>query len=98
MQYDLRARSATSQIGEVLILDDTGAPETGLVHNSSGLTCFASTDGGTAASVSLVDMTLGTYASGGFKQIDATNDELKKRGYDAVGVLITVWVREPRSQ
>jgi hypothetical protein len=73
MQYDLRARSATSQIGEVLILDDTGAPETGLVHNTSGLTCFASTDGGTAASVTLVDMTLGTYASGGFKQIDATN-------------------------
>ena len=31
------------------------------------------------------------------KQINATNDELKKRGYDAVGVLITVWVREPRA-
>ena len=30
------------------------------------------------------------------KQIGVPLEELKKRGYDAVGVLITVWVLEPR--
>lgn len=72
MQYDTRARSAASQTGEVLILNTDGTPATGLVFNTSGLACNASTDGGASAAVTLATMTLGTYASGGFVQINAT--------------------------
>ncbi len=73
MQQDVRALGAASQIGEVLILNTDGSPATGLVHNTAGLACNASTDGGAASPVTLAAMTLGgAYVSGGFVQINAT--------------------------
>lgn len=52
----------------------TGAGLTGLVYNSSGLTCYYARPGSTAAAVSLVTQTVtGAYSSGGFVEIDATN-------------------------
>lgn len=69
---------STSVIEVVDILDSTsttGAGKTGLVYNSAGLTCYYKRSNGTASvAVSLVTITtLGTFASGGFKEIDGTN-------------------------
>lgn len=72
-----RKPGATSQILQVFIQDSsstTGAGLTGLVYNSSGLTAYYHRDTDTTATaISLVTMTVGTYTSGGFKEIDATN-------------------------
>ena len=73
MQQDVRALGASSQVGEVLILNTDGTPATGLANNTAGLACNASTDGGAASPVTLAAMTLGgAYVSGGFVQINAT--------------------------
>jgi hypothetical protein len=60
------------------ILDSTsttGAGKTGLAYNTASLTCYYKRSNGTAAvAVTLVDITtLGTYVSGGFKEIDSTH-------------------------
>jgi hypothetical protein len=60
------------------ILDSTsttGAGKTGLAYNTASLTCYYKRSSGTASvAVTLVDITtLGTYVSGGFKEIDATH-------------------------
>lgn len=72
-----RKVGVTSQILQVFIQDSSsasGAGLTGLVYNSSGLAAYYHRDTDTTAtSISLVTMTLGTYTSGGFKEIDATN-------------------------
>ena len=68
---------ATSEIWQVFINDSsstTGAGLTGLVFNSAGLTAYYHRDTDTTATaIALVTMTVGTYTSGGFAQIDATN-------------------------
>ena len=68
---------ATSRIWQIFIADSsstTGAGLTGLVFNSSGLTCYYHRDTDTTATaVTLVTMTVGTFTSSGFKEIDATN-------------------------
>ncbi len=67
----------TSQIWQVWIADSsstTGAGLTGLTNASGGLTAYYHGDTDTTATaVSLVSMTVGTYTSGGFKEIDAAN-------------------------
>lgn len=69
---------ATSVV-ELLFLQDStstaGAGKTGLLFNTAGLTCYYKRSNGTASvAVTLVTITtLGTYASGGFKAVDATN-------------------------
>jgi len=67
----------TSRICEVFILDTSetdGRGLTGLVHNTSGLTCYYHRNrAASAVAVSLVTMTVGTFTSGGFKEVDATN-------------------------
>lgn len=68
----------TSKIIEFPIFDSsssTGALLTGLVYNSSGLTAYYDRVGaaGSATSISLVTMTKGTFSSGGFVAVDATN-------------------------
>src|SRR6476661_2035939 len=72
-----RRVGATSQIFQVFIQDSsstTGAGLTGLVFNSSSLTAYYHRDTDTAATaISLVTMTVGTFTSSGFKEIDATN-------------------------
>lgn len=68
---------ATSQsINVDLYILATGAPQTGLVFNSSALTANYSFTGTNATSVSITLATLAAvnsaYSSGGFKEIDAT--------------------------
>lgn len=52
----------------------TGTPLTGLVYNSSGLTCgYKRNTDSAAVQVTLANIaTLGTYVSGGFKEVSAT--------------------------
>src|SRR5882757_5474417 len=68
---------ATSQIFQIFIADSSstiGAGLTGLTNASSGLTAYYHRDTDTTATaISLVTMTVGTFTSSGFKEIDATN-------------------------
>lgn len=67
----------TSKLTRIFIQDSsstTGAGLTGLVYNSSGLTWYWIQEGDSSAtSVTLATMTVGTWASGGFKEVDSTN-------------------------
>lgn len=52
----------------------TGAGLTGLAYNTAGLSMYYTRIGDTSTTaVSLATCTLGTYTSGGFKEVDATN-------------------------
>lgn len=67
----------TSHILQVFIQDSSsvvGTGLTGLVFNSASLTAYyhRNTDT-TATAITLVTMTVGTFTSSGFKEIDATN-------------------------
>ncbi len=68
---------ATSEIWQIFIADSsvtTGAGLTGLVFNSASLTAYYHRDTDTTATaITLVTMTVGTFTSGGFKEIDATH-------------------------
>lgn len=67
---------ATSEVWTVYIQDSTaGAGKTGLVYNTASLTCYYKRNKAAAAvSVTLANITtLGTFVSGGFKEVDATN-------------------------
>lgn len=67
----------TSYIAQVFIQDSsstTGAGLTGLTNATSGLTAYYHRDTDTTATaISLVTMTVGTFTSSGFKEIDSTN-------------------------
>jgi len=69
--------STTSKLVRVFIQDSsstTGAGLTGLVYNSSGLTAHYLSEGdATATAITLATMTVGTWATGGFKEVDSTN-------------------------
>jgi hypothetical protein len=68
---------ATSEIWQIFVQDKTsttGAGLAGLVFNTAGLTAYYHRDTDTTATViTLVTMTVGTFTSSGFKEIDATN-------------------------
>lgn len=68
---------ATSQIWQIFVRDSsstTGGGLTGLVFNSASLTAYYHRDTDTTATaITLVTMTVGTFTSSGFKEIDATN-------------------------
>lgn len=72
-------KGATSVLVRIFIQDSSslvGSGLTGLVFNTSGLTCcrMRDDDGNAGAtSITLATATLGTWASGGFKEKDATN-------------------------
>jgi hypothetical protein len=73
-----RVVGTTSQVLEIFIQDatsTTGAGKTGLAFNTAGLACFYKRSLGTASvSVTLANITtLGTFVSGGFKEVDSTN-------------------------
>ncbi len=76
MKVILKAGS-TSNILQIFIADSsstTGAGLTGLVFNTASLTAYYHKDADTTATaITLVTMTVGTYTSSGFKEIDATN-------------------------
>lgn len=67
----------TSRIVQVFFADTSsviGAGKTGLVFNTAGLTCYYKrTSANAAVAVTLATMTLGTWATGGFKEVDATH-------------------------
>lgn len=73
----IRKRGDTSNIFQVFIQDSSstaGAGLTGLAFNSSGLTAYYHRDvDTTATAITLATMTVGTFTSSGFKEIDATN-------------------------
>jgi hypothetical protein len=73
----LLKKGTTSKLVTIFVADSssaTGAGLTGLTNASSGLVCYYYREGaGSAASVTLQSGTLGTYASGSFKEVDATN-------------------------
>ena len=73
----VKAIGATSEIWQIFIRDSssaTGAGLTGLTNASSSLTAYYHRDTDTTATaISLVSMTVGTFTSSGFKEIDATN-------------------------
>ncbi len=73
----IRKAGATSEIWQVFIADSsstTGAGLAGLTNASSSLTAYYHRDTDTTATaISLVTMTVGTFTSSGFKEIDATH-------------------------
>lgn len=73
----IRKAGATSNIFQIFIADSsstTGAGLAALTNASSGLTAYYHRDTDTTATaISLVTMTVGTFTSSGFKEIDATN-------------------------
>src|SRR5438445_8747534 len=73
----LRKVGSTSQIFQVFIQDSSktdGSGLTGLTNASAGLTAYYHRDTDTTATaIALVTMTVGTFTSSGFKEIDATN-------------------------
>lgn len=72
-----RTVGVTSQIFQVFIQDSsstTGAGLPGLAFNTASLTAYYHRDTDTTATaITLVTMTVGTFTSSGFKEIDATN-------------------------
>lgn len=70
-------RATTSKIVRIVIQDSTsssGAVLTGLVFNSAGLTAYYIREGdATPTAITLVTATVGTWTSGGFKEVDAAN-------------------------
>jgi hypothetical protein len=69
--------ATTSKLARIFVQDSsstTGAGLTGLVYNSASLTSYWIAEGdASATSITLATMTVGTWASGGFKEVDATN-------------------------
>lgn len=67
----------TSKRMKIFVYDSsstTGGGLTGLVYNSAGLTWYYTKDGDSSATqVTLATATLGTWASGGFKEVDSAN-------------------------
>ena len=68
---------ATSQYVDIFVGDSsstTGAGLSGLAYNSGSLTCYYHRDSANSStSVALASGTLGTWATGMFKEVDATN-------------------------
>lgn len=68
---------ATENLILHIFIDDSAAPlsgKTGILYNSAGIKCYYVKRGSTSATqITLANATLGTYTSGGFKEVDATN-------------------------
>lgn len=73
----LRKVGTTSEIWQIFIADSSssvGAGLPGLLFNTASLVAYYHRDTDTTATaISLVTMTVGTFTSSGFKEIDATN-------------------------
>ena len=70
-------RGSTSVRRKIFIADSSstvGAGLTGLVYNSASLVCYYIADDlSNEVAVTLATATLGTWTSGGFVEVDATN-------------------------
>ena len=73
----IEKKGTTSKIVHLFIQDSsvtTGAGLTGLVYNSAGLKAYYIRPGDSSATaITLASATIGTYASGGFVEVDSTN-------------------------
>lgn len=71
------AKNTTSKIVQVFIPDSsvaTGEGLTGLLYNSAGLTAYYQRENASSpVAITLATMTAGTWASGGFKEVSASN-------------------------
>lgn len=80
-------RGSVSKIVPVRIINSSGAGVTGLAYGTSGLSMSYKRElQSSATSISLTDMTLGTWVSGGFKEVDST----KMPGRYDIGIPNTV--------
>lgn len=67
-------KGTTSVIQSIYVTDTSSNALTGLAFDTSGLSAYYFRAGDTSSTqITLVDATLGTYTSGGFKEVDATN-------------------------
>ena len=71
-------KGATSKSIYVVILDSastTGGRKTGLVYNSAGMTAYYTLNQGSATAITLATLAAANsaYSSGGFKEVDGTN-------------------------
>lgn len=76
IHYFVRPAGATSVILQVFIENSAspGTGLTGLAFGTSGLTAYYKLNSASASvAIALVTCTLGTFTSGGFKEIDPTN-------------------------
>src|ERR1700722_9533176 len=73
----VKAGSTSVILGEVFLQDSSktdGSGLAGLAFGTSGLTCYYKRNrDSSSVAVSLATMTLGTFAAGGFKEVDATH-------------------------
>ena len=72
---DITVQGTTNKIYQIFIRNSsTGGGLTGLVFNSTGLvaTYHKDTQSGAGTPITLATMTIGTYASGGFVEVDST--------------------------
>jgi hypothetical protein len=95
-------RGTTSKLVQVFVMDSSqtdGRGLTGLVFNTANLTAYHYREGaGATVQINLVNMAVGTWASGGFIEIDAANmpgwyqvgipDAALVDGADSVGVML----------
>lgn len=70
-------RGKTSKLARILVADSsstTGSGLTGLAFNTASLVAYYIREGDASpTAITLATMTVGTWATGGFKEIDATN-------------------------
>lgn len=75
----LSIKAGATSVSVALFIQDssstTGAGLTGVLFNSSGLTCYAVVPGSSAAAITLATLAAANsaWSSGGFKEIDSTN-------------------------
>lgn len=95
-------KGTTSKLVQVFVMDSSqtdGRGLTGLVFNSANLSAYYYREGAASpVQISLVTMVVGTWASGGFKEIDAANmpgwyqlglpDAALATGAGSVGVML----------
>jgi hypothetical protein len=73
-QLQLYSGTVNRIINVYVVNSSTGAGLTGLTSSTAGLTAYFFTNAaGSSTAISLTTMTLGTWASGGFVEVDATH-------------------------
>ena len=71
---DIKVGSTSVTKNVMIYRSDTGAPYTGLVYNTAGLTAYYVLPQAAAVAITLVTQTVtGAFSSGGFVEIDATH-------------------------
>lgn len=75
MAFDnIYVKGSQSIIIQVMLRDSTtGMGKTGIAYNTAGFTAYYCRNSGTAQTMTLVTMTIGTWASLGWIEVDATN-------------------------